>query len=162
MNMRRSYAFSAIALSLSVLVGFAMPVGDSLIASTPATAVESARDAVPVDEAATAEITSSRAVTGSLDPATGPAEGGTFTTVTVDEAPAFVAVAAGDGFGLALTSDGEVATWGAGDRGQLGDGAGADSLTPVLLAADAFDGERIDAVSAGSQTAYALTDGGDE
>lgn len=145
-----------IALGLSVLLGFAMPLGEALIA-TPAAA--HAAPLLPQNSGG-ALATEPASATGTIDPSTGGSEGGTAVKITLAEAPGLTAVAAGDGFGLALTSGGEVAAWGAGALGQLGDGGNADSLTPVLLGASAFAGQRVTGLAAGAATAYALTSEG--
>jgi alpha-tubulin suppressor-like RCC1 family protein len=70
------------------------------------------------------------------------------------------AVAAGDEFSLALTSDGRVLAWGANFAGQLGDGSTSitDSSTPVRV--DLPAGTRVTAVAAGTFHSLALTSDG--
>jgi alpha-tubulin suppressor-like RCC1 family protein len=57
------------------------------------------------------------------------------TPVTVYDAGVPLALAQGSAHTCALRSDGAVLCWGAGSSGQLGDGAGADSLVPVVAIA---------------------------
>ncbi len=63
-----------------------------------------------------------------------------------------IAIAAGWDSGVALKSDGSVWTWGANDRGQLGDGSNAASNVPVRVSG--LSG-RVTAIAAGDS--YALT-----
>jgi alpha-tubulin suppressor-like RCC1 family protein len=67
------------------------------------------------------------------------------------------AVAAGEGFSLALTADGSVWAWGDNEFGQLGLGSRDDQRTPrrVPLAG------RATAIAAGRATSYAVTEGGE-
>jgi alpha-tubulin suppressor-like RCC1 family protein len=65
------------------------------------------------------------------------------------------AVAAGEGYGLALTSRGRVLAWGNNYAGALGDGRTADSSTPVAV--DLPAGTRVTAISAGFFDSLALT-----
>jgi alpha-tubulin suppressor-like RCC1 family protein len=69
------------------------------------------------------------------------------------------AIAAGNAFGLALTSDGRVLAWGDNQFGQLGDG-GTESiaLTPVRVHLPA--GSRATAIAAAAYVGLALTPGG--
>lgn len=101
-----------------------------------------------------------REAVGTVTPNTGSTAGGEQVTITIDNPPQIVSSAHGDGFGLAVTSDGDVVTWGAGEDGQLGDGQSTSSLTPVLLGVEAFGGQPITQVAAGGRSAYALTDSG--
>jgi alpha-tubulin suppressor-like RCC1 family protein len=76
------------------------------------------------------------------------------------ELPAFstnsaVALSAGQGHSLALTSDGRVWAWGYNAYGQLGDGTWTDRATPVQL--PAFSTNTVTAVSAGAIHSLALT-----
>ena len=50
----------------------------------------------------------------------------------------FKQIDAGFQHGIALSDDGDVFTWGKGNRGQLGDGAGETSVYPVVVALDNF------------------------
>jgi alpha-tubulin suppressor-like RCC1 family protein len=63
-----------------------------------------------------------------------------------------IAIAAGWDSGVALKSDGSVWTWGANDRGQLGDGSNAASNVPVRVSGL---GGHVTAIAAGDS--YALT-----
>ena len=66
--------------------------------------------------------------------------------------------AAGDGFSVALTEQGEVYTWGQGYCGQLGVGPSvAWSLVPVKVSGT----PRIQKIAAGPSTVYAIDTGGD-
>jgi alpha-tubulin suppressor-like RCC1 family protein len=72
-----------------------------------------------------------------------------------------VAVAAGGGHSLALTSEGRVLAWGAGTFGQLGTGASATSLTPVdVVTSGALSGKTVIAIAAGFSHSLALTSDG--
>ena len=66
-----------------------------------------------------------------------------------------VAVSAGSEHGLALTSDGAVWSWGWGNSGRLGHGDQQNQLLPKKI--EAFAGQRVVAVSAGSGDSLALT-----
>lgn len=66
------------------------------------------------------------------------------------------AVAAGNGFSLALGADGGVRAWGVNDTGQLGDGTGLAATAPVAVSG--LSG--VVAVSAGDQHALALREDG--
>jgi alpha-tubulin suppressor-like RCC1 family protein/phosphodiesterase/alkaline phosphatase D-like protein len=62
-----------------------------------------------------------------------------------------VAVAAGDSHGLALCADGGLATWGANDTGQLGNGGAAASSVPGWVnQAGVLAGKTVSAIAAGS------------
>lgn len=65
-----------------------------------------------------------------------------------------VAIAAGDGFSMALSADGEVFTWGSGNQGRLGNGSTADSYLPVRVVG--LTGKRIVKIAAGNQHGLAL------
>lgn len=74
-------------------------------------------------------------------------------------------VTAGRRHTCALLRDGTVECWGKGFEGQLGDGLGRDSLTPVrVLAADSTEGPvplgQVTAITAGSQHTCALLENG--
>ncbi|MBL9130935.1 MAG: hypothetical protein JNG86_07040 [Verrucomicrobiaceae bacterium] len=72
-----------------------------------------------------------------------------------------IAVAAGEDHSLALSSDGLVFAWGNGSFGQLGDGLGADSHTPVAVSTTGvLSGKTIVAIAAGSGFSLALTSDG--
>ncbi|NIL44149.1 cell wall anchor protein [Salinispora arenicola] len=71
---------------------------------------------------------------------------------------AAVAIAAGDAHSVALTAAGTVLAWGDNSHGQLGDGTGADSLTPVGVNLPA--GVTASAVAAGRDHSVALTSAG--
>lgn len=140
----------------------AAPASDSslspFVAASPAEGLGSEAGA---EEGSAAEpATVSAPASGTVSPSSGPALGGTFVAVELGEAPALVGSAHGDGFGLAVTSDGDVVTWGLGEFGVLGNGAATTSLTPVLLSTYSFDDDAVTQVAAGSATAYALTDSG--
>lgn len=66
-----------------------------------------------------------------LLPGTTLAPGATGSTTIPNISGSTVAIAAGNGFACALISDGSVKCWGRNSGGQLGDGATADSATPV-------------------------------
>lgn len=68
-------------------------------------------------------------------------------------------VRAGSAFALALTSTGQVYSWGAGDSGDLGDGQTSDANVPVHVAMPG--GARIAAISTGCLHSLALTAGGE-
>ncbi|MES2630809.1 MAG: hypothetical protein V4611_02540 [Patescibacteria group bacterium] len=63
---------------------------------------------------------------------------------------------------LALTTDGELYSWGANWSGQLGDGTYDDSAHPVKVATEgtSLDGKQITAISAGGEHSMALTSEG--
>ncbi|MFN8516914.1 MAG: Ig-like domain repeat protein [Thermomicrobiales bacterium] len=76
-------------------------------------------------------------------------------TVLLPAGARAVAVAAGDGFSLALLADGTLLAWGIDASGQLGDGAAGsfvDTPQPVLLPA----GARVIAIAAGAFHSLAL------
>ena len=66
-----------------------------------------------------------------------------------------VAVSAGEDHSLALTADGAVWSWGAGEDGRLGHGDQQNQLLPKKV--EAFAGRRVIAVSAGAIHSTALT-----
>ena len=72
------------------------------------------------------------------------------------EGPGWVAVSAGDYFSLAVMSDGSLWAWGAGDKGQLGDGATTDRNIPTRVGA----GTDWVAISAGGSHSLALKSDG--
>jgi alpha-tubulin suppressor-like RCC1 family protein len=74
------------------------------------------------------------------------------TPVVVAGLSGVIAVAAGDGFSLALRADGSVRSWGSNDRGELGNGGTADQPTPVLVTGLAG----VVAIAAGDMHAIAL------
>jgi alpha-tubulin suppressor-like RCC1 family protein len=70
-----------------------------------------------------------------------------------------IAVAAGDSFGLAVTSDGKVWAWGANFNGQLGQGSTSEySNVPVEI--ESLSEAGVFAVAAGDEHALALTNNG--
>lgn len=69
-----------------------------------------------------------------------------------------VAIAAGDGFSMALSVDGEVFTWGSGNQGRLGTGQDADCPVPVRVIG--LTGKKIVKIAAGFQFGLALDDAG--
>jgi len=69
-----------------------------------------------------------------------------------------VSVSAGGCHSLALTAGGRVWSWGFGSRGMLGHGNEQQQLLPKKV--EAFDGQRVVAVSAGAQHSLALTTDG--
>ncbi|MCR2808041.1 RCC1 domain-containing protein [Paenibacillus soyae] len=74
-----------------------------------------------------------------------------------------VAIAAGDGHSAALKADGTVWTWGADDRGQLGDGGDATSQPAAVQALNGADGSvlaEIISIAAGGGTTAALSSSG--
>ncbi|WP_019901180.1 Ig-like domain repeat protein [Salinispora arenicola] len=78
--------------------------------------------------------------------------------VSLPAGTAAVAIAAGDAHSVALTAAGTVLAWGDNSHGQLGDGTGADSLTPVGVSLPA--GVTASAVAAGRDHSVALTSAG--
>lgn len=73
-----------------------------------------------------------------------------------------VAVAAGEDFSIALTSDGLVFSWGRNDQGQLGDGStGGESHAPVAVdTTGVLSGKIVTAIDAGGSFAAVLTSAG--
>ena len=75
-----------------------------------------------------------------------------------------VAIAAASETGYALTSDGNVYSWGESDAGQLGDNniGGPDAIAPVAVyTGGLLSGKTVTKISAGGDSGYALTsDGG--
>jgi alpha-tubulin suppressor-like RCC1 family protein len=72
-----------------------------------------------------------------------------------------VAVAAGYTHSMALTSDGQVFTWGANDSGQLGNDSFNDSLVPVPVSTNGvLAGKSVAAIAAGVSHCLALTTDG--
>ena len=75
--------------------------------------------------------------------------------------PTFVVVAGGGSHSLALTTAGNVYSWGHNNYGQLGNGTIADSNRPVQVTlANGTPLSHIVAISAGNNHSMALTDGG--
>lgn len=70
-----------------------------------------------------------------------------------------IAIAAGFGHNLALTSEGKVYSWGMGGNGQLGNGTNeVNSYVPVAVTADgALAGKTVTAIAAGTSHSVALT-----
>jgi alpha-tubulin suppressor-like RCC1 family protein len=73
------------------------------------------------------------------------------------------AIAAGDSHSLALRADGSAWSWGANDKGQLGDDTNDDRLVPVMVR-DGSQGanqwlEKVTAIAAGGQHSLALNTG---
>ena len=66
-----------------------------------------------------------------------------------------MSVSAGDFHSLALAANGSVRSWGNGGGGQLGHGDGQRQLLPKKI--EAFAGQHVVAVSAGSAHSLALT-----
>ncbi len=72
-----------------------------------------------------------------------------------------VSIARGSAHSVALCSDGTVVTWGQGFYGQLGNGASADSSTPVMVkTTGALAGKTVVAVTAGEAGSAALCSDG--
>jgi alpha-tubulin suppressor-like RCC1 family protein len=72
-----------------------------------------------------------------------------------------VAIAAGDGFSMALCEDGFLAAWGSNSGGRLGDGTTTSRLTPVAVnASGALAGASILGISAFAQHAVAILGNG--
>ncbi|MBS0659772.1 MAG: hypothetical protein JSR82_16145 [Verrucomicrobia bacterium] len=68
-----------------------------------------------------------------------------------------VAIAAGERHSLALCSDGTLAAWGENNLGQLGDGSGSDSTTPVAVdTSGILAGRTVIAIAAGTFHSLAL------
>ena len=79
----------------------------------------------------------------------------------VNPTPIFVAVSGGGFHSLALTTAGNVYSWGHNNYGQLGNGTIADSNQPVQVTlANGTPLSHIVAISAGNNHSMALTDGG--
>jgi alpha-tubulin suppressor-like RCC1 family protein len=80
--------------------------------------------------------------------------------VSAGEIPAgltIVAIAAGSASGYAVGTDGHVYDWGIGGNGELGNGAGSDSNTPVLVTAGGVAADvELTRVTAGYHSATAL------
>ncbi len=80
--------------------------------------------------------------------------------VSAGEIPAgltIVAIAAGSASGYAVGADGHVYDWGIGGNGELGNGAGSDSNTPVLVTAGGVAADvELTGVTAGYHSATAL------
>jgi uncharacterized repeat protein (TIGR02543 family) len=74
----------------------------------------------------------------------------------------FAQVSSGGYFTLALTSTGQVMSWGANNYGQLGDGTTTNRTTPVDISNnfDLVEGETITMISAGISSSMALTSTG--
>ena len=68
-----------------------------------------------------------------------------------------VAIAAGDWHSMALTSDGQVFTWGYNNKGQLGNSGTINSSVPVAVD---MGGKTVVAIAAGSANCMALTSDG--
>jgi len=88
-------------------------------------------------------------------------------TTTGSAAPVFVhlpagvhavAVAGGDDYSLAVTSDGRVFAWGFNGEGQLGNGTTTTSIVPVQVHLPA--GTRVTAIAAGGDDSLAVTSDG--
>jgi len=88
--------------------------------------------------------------------ATGSADGSALRPVPLYAAPVASAIASGWATGYALATDGTVWAWGAGDRGQLGDGTTSAISAPVQVTGLTD----IVAVAATDDTAYAVTSTG--
>jgi alpha-tubulin suppressor-like RCC1 family protein len=69
-----------------------------------------------------------------------------------------VAVSSGQDHSSAITETGKLYTWGWNQYGQLGDGTTTNKSTPTLI--DAFNGEKIVAVSLGASHSSAITETG--
>jgi alpha-tubulin suppressor-like RCC1 family protein len=73
----------------------------------------------------------------------------------------FSAVAAGNGFTIALATTGELFAWGLNNAGQLGDGTYIDRLLPVAVnMTGVLAGRRVLSVSSGADHTVAVTDDG--
>jgi len=71
------------------------------------------------------------------------------------------AIAAGNGYSLALTSDGKVYAWGSNANGQLGNGTTTTSLVPVAVTdTGVLAGKTVTAIAAGNGYSLALTSDG--
>jgi alpha-tubulin suppressor-like RCC1 family protein len=77
----------------------------------------------------------------------------TSTPVLIPNLTDVIAIAAGIDHSLALRADGTVWAWGSNERGELGDGTGADSSVPVMVSA--LSG--VKAIAAGDQHCLAVT-----
>jgi alpha-tubulin suppressor-like RCC1 family protein/subtilisin-like proprotein convertase family protein len=72
-----------------------------------------------------------------------------------------VAIAAGDSFSVALTSEGEVITWGRNESGELGIDSDDDfNAVPTLVDLSRFDSPRIVAIATGTHHVLALAENG--
>ncbi|GIG24928.1 putative Ig domain-containing protein [Cellulomonas denverensis] len=98
--------------------------------------------------------------TGPVTPALGLVDGGAEVTVQADDPVRFTQVATGDAHTLAVMTDGTVYAWGTGDSGQLGLGDMTQALEPTAIDREAFGGEDVVQVVAGSAHSVALTSGG--
>ncbi|MFI8631293.1 RCC1 domain-containing protein [Microbacterium sp. NPDC077663] len=70
------------------------------------------------------------------------------------------AVAAGDYFTVVVADDGSVFSWGSNGAGQLGNGKTGSAPYPVLVGAQHFGGQKVAALSAGSDHTVAVTTDG--
>jgi len=95
---------------------------------------------------------------------TSPAYSSTPIQVPLGRVSGAQSVAAGDGHTCALLANSQVKCWGAGDYGQLGDGASLDAMNPVsVMESRGFDGapfEDVEAIAAGRSHTCALKTGG--
>jgi len=95
---------------------------------------------------------------------TSPAYSSTPIQVPLGRVSGAQSVAAGDGHTCALLANSQVKCWGAGDYGQLGDGASLDAMNPVsVMESRGFDGapfEDVEAIAAGRFHTCALKTGG--
>ncbi|WP_238548845.1 RCC1 domain-containing protein [Bifidobacterium actinocoloniiforme] len=72
----------------------------------------------------------------------------------------FTSVSAGNGFSLAISSDGRLYSWGSNSNGQLGDGAATDRATPVPVNPAADGTATWKTISAGYYHSLALSSDG--
>ena len=71
-----------------------------------------------------------------------------------------IRVAAGEKHSLALDSEGQVWSWGANNRGQLGLGGTARQSKPTKISSSAFAGERIVGIACSAFSSFAVTESG--
>jgi Alpha-tubulin suppressor and related RCC1 domain-containing proteins len=71
-----------------------------------------------------------------------------------------VSLSSGQDFSVALTSSGNVFTWGLNSYGQLGDGTKTNHVTPVQISPSCFGGQSITSLCCGASFSLALTSSG--
>jgi alpha-tubulin suppressor-like RCC1 family protein len=72
----------------------------------------------------------------------------------------FSAIAAGGAHSLAISSKGDLYSWGRGGQGQLGTGNNDDTSSPVAVSTESFSGSTFSAIAAGGFHSIALTSDG--
>ena len=160
--MRRIGTKRQLSQAAGLVATFLLPLF-TLMSATQAVAFESSESTTSPSKVSASSVPATLEFTpasGTVTPSAGSTVGGEPVVIRLEDAPQVISSAHSHGFGVALTSDGDVLTWGAGTSGQLGNGELFDSLTPVLLAAEAFGGEQIARVAAGDGSAYAFSASG--